>query len=456
MATKNKNKPELNPLQRRLAEIQENIQKSAQTDVSGDNTDINALVATPPREQQIELFVNASERLWSELNFARNTDLIFCSPRSKKIGEARVRRAKDSEDFIAVAPATIFSNNGRKQELRTPTVISAGIFFAVLQLWEQQGRRPDGWVLVSVYEIFKILGKQPGKAAYETYRRELSTLKNSQIKFKNSYVKKDKIEKIDDEFSLFSRVLNKEEILDSSLGGGRTEKTAIQISSAVVNGILSGYVKPFLFKEYLEIAADSYDAAILYFKLDLYMSSKETGKPWLRKVSELLPEIGIDGARYKLSAKRKEKAEELARILDGRRVSNGRITLSVTKGKNEPLLRVVRMPFKEPRVLEPTNNLSEKDVEYLTSELVKWVGFPTEKTANYKYTLAEMYARKYSARLIEDTLSLFRADALNDATVKDKIAMYTGYLHREVHRRGLAWLGECAGENCKYQKDLLG
>ena len=268
MAEKNKKKAE-NSLGNLLA-THANIQKPNST--GSDDTPKESVATIVPKSQQVELFVNAAEQLLNELNFAKHADLIFCSPRSKAIGKPRIRPIKGTNDYISVEPAVIYSKGGKVEEFRTPTIVSAGIFYAVLQVWERQGRRPDGWVSTSGYEIFNILGKQRGSAAYDIYYRELTTLKKVNITFKYTYKKAGKTHILDDSISLFSRVVTRRDILDESLGGGQEERTAIQLNSAIVNGILHGDVKPFLFREYLEIAERSYDAAILYLKLDAYIA----------------------------------------------------------------------------------------------------------------------------------------------------------------------------------------
>ena len=70
--------------------------------------------------------------------------------------------------------------------------------------------------------------------------------------------------------------------------------------------------KPFYLKDYLTVSNQSFDASVLYTKIDLYLSTKRV---WRREVKGLLEDLGITSERYKKLAHRRKKAEEFIEIL---------------------------------------------------------------------------------------------------------------------------------------------
>ena len=54
-----------------------------------------------------------------------------------------------------------------------------------------------------------------------------------------------------------------------------------------------------------------------------------------------------------------------------------------------------------------------------------------------------------------EALSRYKADAKHDPKVRNKVAMFTAYLHREVHLAKLKWIGKCNGANCQFMPDLV-
>ena len=468
MSNESNRKQPSNNMRERINELRQKIERSAQEKREGNDTLTSKDIAILNKAIQLDLFPDAIEIIRPELNIARHADFIFTSPRHKDISKRRERKLNDSNEFIAVIPGTIVSEKEGKHlfEERTPTVTSARIFYALLQLWEEQGKRADGWVVFSGREVFKILNTKAGKESYDILRRELFVLKSSNIYWSFCYKYKGNIEGESEQmFSLITYIkrVNKKLNIESEIQVKDTKKTVkiasqffdrftIQIDSHVILGILQGYNKPFYFKDYLAVSDKSFDASILYTKIDLYLSTKRV---WRREVTGLLEDLGIVGERYKKLAHRRKKAEELVEILNGRRISTGIIKATLEKGINDILFRVERITTRPHRTINIHHNLGKEGIEYLVSEMIKWVGFSNEKNEDGTPNLVTRYAMSYPETVILDTLSRFRADAMNDTKVRNKKGVFTAYLHRQVHLKKLQWVGKCEGKNCKYQPDLF-
>lgn len=457
---KNNNKQPSDNMRKRLEEVRLKIEQSTQNSQKKNGTSNVVRVANFNDPLEINLFPDAVEIITPELNIARHADFIFCSPKSKKVGDYREKLLKNPEGFIAVTPATTISFDGKKtsRELRTPTVTTARIFYAIVQIWEEQGRREDGWVAFEGTEIFKILNLSSlSQPAYNRIYREISVLKGSVIHWNQIFGSGDITTRTTEQLNFITSFKTRERtnLIDSKKN---KKLVVVQIHPTIMKSIISGNVKPFLFREYLDVSDKSFDGAILYTKLDLYLSSRPANKPWKRRITELFKDLGIDAVRYKKSSLRLEKAQELANLLNGRRISRGRLKVTIVDGVNEFLLRAERIPEKNPRVINVHNNLGLEGREHLISEMVKWVGFEDKKQANGGMSLVAYYAMSYPEEVIFTAISRYKSDAKFDPKIRSKKAIFTAYLHREVHRHNLNWVGNCDlqnGAECKYKKDLF-
>ncbi|GJM01454.1 MAG: hypothetical protein DHS20C07_31330 [Methyloligella sp.] len=467
MSANNKKQPSDN-MRKRLEEVRQRIEKSTQKTRKEKDTLPTKKFAILNESKQLDFYPDTVETIRPELNVARHADFIFTSPKSKNVSKRRERKLNNSNEFIAViAGTTVSEKNGERIfEERTPTVTSARIFYALLQLWEQQGKRSDGWVVFSGRDIFKILNTKAGKKSYDILRRELFVLKSSNIYWSFCYKYKGKIEGESEQmFSLISYIkrINKNlnfetevQIKDTKnivkIASQFYDRFAVQIDKNIILGILQGHNKPFYLKDYLTVSEKSFDASILYTKIDLYLSTKRV---WRREVTGLLEDLGISGQRYKKLAHRRKKAEEFVDILNSKRISTGLIKATLEKGANDLLFRVERITNRSPRTWDVHQTLGSEGVEYLVSEMVKWVGMPNKKNEDGTPNLVTRYAMSYPETVILDALSRFRADAMNDTKVSNKIGVFTSYLHKQVHLNKLQWIGKCEGKNCKYQPNLL-
>lgn len=451
MSKDNKKQPSDN-VRKRLEEVRQKIEKSTQEARKKDNTLNSVQIANLNDAPQFDLLPNATEVIKQDLNITYHTDFIFCSPRSKKLREVRTRLTKEGEQVLVVSTGTYITHEKgeTKTEIRTPTVVSAQIYFAILQLWFEQGRRPDGYVVFSGRDIYKILDIDAGKTSYNILKRELAILKSCVIHWQYKSPTKDGVATTTEEINLLSYNARRKE--EGLKGGDKfTERHLVKINEQIIKSTLVGYTKIFQQREYLRLAKESYDATILYSKLNNYLTRHSKNKVWRREITPLLTDLGIEGKRYSISTRRREKIEELCKILNGAKLSIGKLKLTIKQGRNDLLLHAERVATQEPRIYNIHQHLGSEGNQFLIDEMVKWVGFEDRKQPNGTRSLVSHYARTYPENVILNALSRFKADAKNDPKVRSKKAVFTIYLHREVHRAGLPWVGKCAGKNCPHQ-----
>lgn len=457
MSDTNNKKQSSSSLKKRLGEIQQKIEKSTQESRKKDNTLNPVQIANLNDSPQLDLLPNTVEALKQDLNISFHADFIFCSPRSKKLREARTRVTNKGVQILIVSPGAyvIYKDGKTTTEFRTPTVKTSEIFFSIIQLWYEQGRKSNGYVTFSGRDIYKILGIDAGKTSYNILKRELAILKSSVIHWQyKSPAPEGEIITSTEEISLLS--YNARIKKEGLFGGDNfTERHIVQIDERIIKSTLVGYTKIFQQKEYLRIAKQSYDAAILYNKLNNYLTTNHNKTVWCIGFKKLLLELGVDGKRYEISTRRNEKIKELCDILEGAKLSIGRLKLSIKKGKEDQLLYAKRVTSKEPRIYNIHQQLGSEGKEFIIEEMVKHAEFIDKKQPNGAMSLVSYYAQTYPEKVILDALSRFKSDAKHDPKIRSKKAVFTVYLHREVHKHNLHWVGKCTGRNCPHQKDLF-
>lgn len=409
-----------------------------------------------PPETQLVLFPEAEELIRTELNTGKFANFIFISPRSKRVNELRTFQRGEGENKISlsITPATYETYGQRMVETIGPTITTSHYWYALLQIWEGRGQPIDGYFTTTGREIFKILSKQTGKAQYIQLYRELNILKKSSLDWKFLFVSDDK--STEQSGTKSTNFLSEFTYIDTKNRKTRdifSSKIEIQIGRHIVRSMVHGNRKPVRLREYLGIA--SFDASRLYNMLDVFLS--DFRKPqWKRNSAGLLEDLDIVGEKYTLKKKRRAKLKEFVSQLDGKSISTGKLKLSVIEGKQDVVFVAKRVPDKARRPIpEPSKNTSD-EIEYLVNEIVRNVP-GLRNTANHdgSVNLVTRYAMSYPKEVVEYALSVYRADALQDTRVRNQTAMFTVYLHREVHRQGLKWIGRCAGDTCSQQPDLV-
>lgn len=408
---------------------------------------------TPSNEKQLDLFPNAEAVIRTELNTAKFANFIFISPRSEKVSEMRTFHYKDGEKEVSlyIHPASYVTPNTKQQEHKGPTITSSHYWYAFLQIWESRGCPCDGKIVTSGVEIFKILNIKAGKSSYQRLYRELQILEGSSLEWDFSFINKK-------DGKVYEGSKRNSFLADYHYVNAKNRQTddifaqsiSIHLNPDMVDNLVAGIRKPIRFKEYLSIA--SYDASRLYNMLDIFLS----GKPkWERNSVGLFEDLDITGVVFKKRKERRRKLNELITTLDKKRISNGLLQLSIREGKADLVLVARKIPVKEVRTL-PTVSINDAEtIQYLVEDMAQHVPFSLAKQENGGTNLITRYAMTYPREVIHNALSRYKSDAKYDKSVRNKKAMFTTYLHREVHLAKLMWVGKCDGINCHHMPDLI-
>ena len=403
--------------------------------------------------KQLTLFKDADEVVRAELNTGKFSNFIFISPRSEKLSQSRIFTHAEGENKVSlkVVPALYEAPHTHERQIMGPTIITSHYWYCLLQIWESRGCPRDGYLITSGAEIFRILNIKAGKASYQRLYRELQILRNSTLHWEFSFVdKKDghiyEGEKVTSFLASYKYITAKyretEDIFAQNL--------SIYLNPDMVANMSQGIRKPVRFREYLSI--DSYDASRLYNMLDVFLSNK---RQWERNSIGLFEDLDITGESYKSKRTRREKTKELASRLDGKRISNGVLRVSIREGKTDIVLVATRVLDKEPRTFPAPSINDAETIELLAEDMARDVPFSTTQNQDGSPILVTRYAMSYPREVIHTALSRYRADAKHDPSVRNRVGMFTAYLHREVHRAQLNWIGNCRGSLCAYQPDLI-
>jgi hypothetical protein len=403
--------------------------------------------------KQLALFKDADEVVRAELNTGKFANFIFISPRSEKLSLSRTFTHLEGENRISlrVVPALYETPKTLEQQIIGPTIITSRYWYSLLQIWESRGCPRDGFFITSGAEIFRILDLNAGKATYQQLFRELTILSRARLRWDFSFVdKKDghvyQGEKDTSFVSTFSYIDKKNRETEDIFA----QNLSIHLNGDMVANMMNGIRKPVRFREYLKI--NSYDASRLYNMLDIFLSNK---RHWERNSIGLFEDLDITGERYKTRFARREKIKEFISELDGKRISKGILKLELREGKTDAVIVASLVIDREPKPLpRPSINDSET-IRFLTEDLLQDVPFLTTPNPDGSPILVARYAMSYPREVIHTALSRYRADAKHDPSVRSRVGMFTAYLHREVHRAQLIWIGKCYGAHCPHQPDLV-
>lgn len=392
--------------------------------------------------QQLDLFPLAVETLRPELNIAKYSNYIFASPKDTDLAELRIFRLgiEDvNETEIQVSPVT-FSYRKVKYT-RVPTHTSENYLYALFQLWDENGRpsRNEG-LNVWGSDIFKILGIAAGGTSYDSLHRELRVLSGCLVHLDN-FIDGTEIPDAGRDFKLLDSV---------SFRTQRNRVTRkisnvsfqIKFSDDILVNLQNNITKPLLFKTLLSIK--SHHGRRLYKSLDLYLNHKNPIRNYA--ASSLVSNYKIPGKKYSEKKHRKQLLLKFITDLNGLPVSRGRLSLTLKKGVTDWLLVCALVPSKTPRKV-PLKPANPPDlVAVLFKEMQETVGISTQPEKGYNDPIGLIYATKYPEKVINNALSIFRADAKYNPAVRSKIKIFTDILHREAHREGYDWIGKrCAG-----------
>lgn len=316
---------------------------------------------------------------------------------------------------------------GLKGATESLTTEEALIFYAVLDLWEVQGRPADGIVRTTYGHLLNRL-IQKGETRRGTWSKEwlkekLSVMRRIPIEF-GFFGRKDGSAEMNVSFTLFSDSLlwGRDEAKEKTRSG----LSYIKIHPTIVKNLLEHHVKPVRFDVLVTLKKDI--SRILYRYLDLMLFDKTCFE---RDIRELAVELDIGAERFDnlLAQFRCAFAE-----LEGKELSNGRLEicrlgrradgvgwkLIARKGK-----QVTAPPTLEGRPTADDDTALVVGEEVRERELLAFYESMSERgRAEIEARKTEIIKTKFAGWFSDMTEKMARLDALEEAIKTAQIPLF--------------------------------
>lgn len=382
---------------------------------------------------QLELF-HIPKVARPEYNIGKNANLIFASPYARDLYDEKIEEKVFTQDdgTEVRGSLTITPLKDRKR----PTTTTLRIFLGLIQMWELQGRRPDGKVNFSTRQFAHVLGyKWQGKHTADKIAEHLEILTYTKIEFVFSFIKPDgQVVDFNDPINIISsgRYIDFKKRPQSYTFKKLHEYT---LHPGLVENMLAGHVRPINYEIFITLKNDV--TASLYSLLDLYLAKKPK---WERRSLPLLmDELGYQGERYKSRRARHAKLKELVRELDGKELLHGKLDLSIEEtadGQDWKLVarKIKRIEPKKRQYIEPLHD--QEEAENMADDLIEQMqrisgSGVTRLRRDYLVYLCRFIPQK----TIQEAWSIARADYVGGAK-KGVVAVFVGIVKSSAKERG--------------------
>jgi len=340
-------------------------------------------------DKQIEL---TKEKIRPELNLEKLP--IFLPSHSPKKERFKYRIIKRGNSKIGINPHNLYGNL---------ITLDKDVLYSIYQLWEDFGKRPDGFLPISRQKIAEILGMPTTGKTIELLKQSLIRLGSCTFTFEGYFYnnKTKETYEILDLFHILTdlKIITKKK-KDKNKPETREERGFCKINPLIVQNILNNYCKPLYFKTYLGLEGEI--TKLLYSHLDLIMADKTK---YERKTKELFFEdLKLESQRYQLKRIRKQRLEQIINQLRGKPLSTGTISfIDVVKTEDDTdyKLIVIKTPFTK-QIKEPPIKQSEPQSQDLINQAKELVNYfhkkfdrpnqePKDKEINQAISLINKY-----------------------------------------------------------------
>ncbi len=171
------------------------------------------------------------------------------------------------------------------------------VYVALLQLMDNKGLPPDGWVSFSVYELVELMGKRHSGREYGQVRESLQRLATTSIESRNAFYHKGRKAYVTDTFSLLTEVKLSEY---EGLAGECKDRNRVHLSQYFVDSYKANYLKNIDAKFYWSLSSPI--AKRLYRLIDKKRGGR---RAWEVGLFSLRARIPLSD--YKYASKIKEK-----------------------------------------------------------------------------------------------------------------------------------------------------
>ncbi len=220
------------------------------------------------------------------------------------------------------------------------------IYYALIKIWEEQGR-PDGLVPLSLRRLAAELNKKWGSNVIAALTESLLRLRLTPFTWENSYYNahSKETEHLLTAFTTLSEL----KIIQRKRDGHVTREGGhFRFNEHILRNLLHHHTKPFYLSTLLKLKTEI--AQLLYAYVDLIMADK---MHYERCSAGLFQELGLKAKAYRKPSNRKQKLLKALRELQGVRLSSGILNdVRLVRTKDQKDYKVV---FRKcPETKEPT------------------------------------------------------------------------------------------------------
>lgn len=364
--------------------------------------------------------------------------VIFLSPQSPKVYDVREHILKVDKDTGVTTSIVIRPSKGDK----TPTMTSARLYMALLEIWEQQGQSPDGRVFFSARLLNEVMGKKwQGKSSAYLVSEHIAILRRSTIDWFNTYKHPDgKIDTVKTDLNILTESQYAERRYVGKSDRFRRMQV-VQIAPSIISNILANHVRPINQQSVRAIKDDT--AAILFTILDLHLSSTR-GKPQRRRraLNLIQNDLGFTGARYLQKNNRKAQLDRLITNLDRQELINGRLRVwmeDTVDGadynlcyKKEPRVKPSARTGVHPQLgMEEASNVAEDICEQI-------LRIPNHGIRPKKAYIAHL-ARYIPPHVMQNALSEIRADFNPSIKNTSASALFVSHVQKMADKQNIPY-----------------
>jgi hypothetical protein len=396
------------------------------------------------KENQLAVLEQARSIVRPELNIEKHADFIFAPAHSKKLNRSRKKmwtieldQGIKSASYLLLEPV-----NGR-----TPTTKTRKVYLVLTKLWEEH-RKDDETLVFSSREVADMLGiRWAGKKTAQEIYKEIQILRTCPFTWQYSFMDSEgnKMQLLD-----HINILDKFTYVTRELRTTKSEQFQamhlIRFSEPILANLKNNKTKPTQLETVLHIKGEI--ASALYARLDIVLSDKNY---YQRTTQGVFEDLQLEGEiEYRYPSGRKRKLEKALKELNGKRISTGILHLSLEKTSNGSDWKLIAckvgpLAANVKRALGK-NQKKPANPSELVSLLAKDIAAVVGDYENRR-RLYETYALHYSAELIYQALSEYKADIPDP---KNPGRVFSSILHRLAHQHGKEWIRPCATD-CKYR-----
>lgn len=357
---------------------------------------------------QIELFA-PEPVVRPDHNIGKWAGVIFASPYARDLTEISEHHWQiEHREHRLDASLTVSPRVGSKR----PTTTTLRVFLALLQVWQNQGRRPDGVIDFSARQLTAVIGwKWAGRDTAHRIAEHIIILSGTGITWTFAFMRAngDRERRVSD-MSLISTADYIER--KQMLGAEKFQVLQrVRLNGDLVDNMLAGFVRPFNYKALQAIGNDT--ALNLYTRLDLYLSKKPRWS--MRSVRLFRDELGLVGTRYEQRFARHAKLKQLVAALDGAELLHGtlRVWVEKTSDGEDYKLCAAKLAPAATKNRSITYRCSVEEAELLAADIIDDIERqPRAGKPNRSYIT--FLCRVYPQEHIRRALSTAKADYRNN------------------------------------------